>query len=537
MVLERKTQMSQSKPDRTLDEKVKSIFQEWKLTIVVFCVVFLVAFLVRIINLTILPVFADEAIYIRWAQIMANEPTLRFLPLSDGKQPLFMWIVMVLVGIADDPLVIGRMVSVAAGLVSLGGVFVLSYLLFRSKCVSLVSSLLWAISPFSVFFDRMALVDGLVASLAVWIVIFAVLTVKYARLDMAMITGFLLGLAFLTKSPALFFLLLIPSALLFAKLPEGREKRLVHSIKLGLYVVVIWVIGFGMQNILRLGPNYHLIAQRNVDYVYPISHIISSSLDPFLPHFHRHLEWLWMMGPGFVLVFIFVGGVGNLKKNWREVLLLVLWSVGLVSASAMYAKVFTARYIFYTIPFYFILAASSFGLKKIRKYLYVVLFLFVVNAVWFDYLLLTNPEKAYLPRSERSGYLEEWTAGTGIAWVADYIKEEARNNPDRHIVVGTEGFFGTLPDGLQMYLEGVRNVTVIGVGLAIKDVHSSLVESYNSGNSTYLVVNSSRLDNVTPEQMGLEIVYSVKKAIRDTEFSREKALNGPQDTFYFLKVI
>ena len=48
----------------------------------------------RLYQLTLLPVFADEAIYIRWAQVMKAESTLRFLPLSDGKQPLFMWSVI-----------------------------------------------------------------------------------------------------------------------------------------------------------------------------------------------------------------------------------------------------------------------------------------------------------------------------------------------------------------------------------------------------------------------------------------------------------
>ncbi|MBN1169248.1 hypothetical protein JXA63_05150, partial [Candidatus Woesebacteria bacterium] len=50
--------------------------------------ILLLAIFLRIYNLNELPIFGDEAIYIRWAQIMRNEPTLRFIPLSDGKQPL-----------------------------------------------------------------------------------------------------------------------------------------------------------------------------------------------------------------------------------------------------------------------------------------------------------------------------------------------------------------------------------------------------------------------------------------------------------------
>ncbi len=66
--------------------------KEWKL--ILLGLVALTAFFARLYNLTILPVFVDEAIYIRWSQVMKAESTLRFLPLSDGKQPLFMWVVI-----------------------------------------------------------------------------------------------------------------------------------------------------------------------------------------------------------------------------------------------------------------------------------------------------------------------------------------------------------------------------------------------------------------------------------------------------------
>src|SRR4030043_36113 len=93
--------------------------------------ILVIFFFLRMINLTILPVFADEAIYIRWSQVMSAESTLRFLPLSDGKQPLFMWILMPLLSFFRDPLVAGRILSVFSGLVTMVGVFLLSFSLFR----------------------------------------------------------------------------------------------------------------------------------------------------------------------------------------------------------------------------------------------------------------------------------------------------------------------------------------------------------------------------------------------------------------------
>ena len=65
-------------------------------------------FILRLPNLTFQPIFADEAIYIRWAQVMRAEPTLRFLPLFDGKTPLFMWAMIPFLKIFHDPLFAGR---------------------------------------------------------------------------------------------------------------------------------------------------------------------------------------------------------------------------------------------------------------------------------------------------------------------------------------------------------------------------------------------------------------------------------------------
>ncbi len=46
---------------------------------------------VRLVNLTALPIFNDEAIYVNWGQIMVNKPGFAFYSLFDGKQPLLMW--------------------------------------------------------------------------------------------------------------------------------------------------------------------------------------------------------------------------------------------------------------------------------------------------------------------------------------------------------------------------------------------------------------------------------------------------------------
>lgn len=500
----------------------------------------LVLFSIRFYHLTILPVFADEAIYIRWAQVMKAEETLRFLPLSDGKQPLFMWIVIPFLKFIQDPLFAGRVVSVLSGFGTLIGIFVASMLLFKSPPshnasegqgikVGLIASFVYAVSPYAVFFDRLALSDSMLSMFGVWTFVFAYLTVTTMRLDFAMLAGFALGGAWLTKSPALFFVLLLPMLLLFSD-----RKKYLFSI---FYLLITVLIGYGMYNVLRLGPNFHQIALRNLDYVFPYSHILTSPLDPLKPYADRILEYYRMMGPWPVVVMLTLSYFVSWRENWKKILVLSVWFLGPIFAISEFSKTMTARYAFFTVPFVIILASSLFLTKSklLSKVGTLIFIIFILMSAKFDYLLLNSPEYANLPRSERSGFLEEWTAGQGIREIAENLKSQISNiKSGKQIVVGTEGFFGTLPDGLQIYLQNVPQITTIGVGLDFTKLPDSLIESQKAGNDTYLVVNKSRF-NANPDKFGLELIAAYPKAIRP-EGIKESNIFGPQDALLFYKL-
>jgi 4-amino-4-deoxy-L-arabinose transferase-like glycosyltransferase len=486
---------------------VKRFFKNnWSYILVGIFVLFL--FFLRFFHLTILPIFADEAIYIRWAQVMKAEETLRFLPLSDGKEPLFMWVAMGFLKFIHNPLVAGRILSVFCGLGTMIGITLLSYLLFKNKKVAVVAALLYAVSPFTFFFDRMALVDSMLSMFGVWTFILAYLAFTQERLDFAMLAGFALGGAWLTKSPALFFAIMLPTLWLFIKSP----KRLIKVVPL---TFVTLVIGYGMYNILRLGPNFELIASRNLDYVWPISHLFTSPFDPLKPWLLQSWQWIVMMGPWMLLVLSLIGLFINWKKNWKQMIVLVIWFLGPIFVQSEYAKVLTARYILFSIPFLITIAASAFlktG-KTWRWILAVLLVLFLSQSLIFDYYLLTNPAKANLPRSERSGYLEEWTAGQGIYEASVYLQNYQLENPSQKVIVGTEGYFGTLPDGLEAYLNNDKTITIVGVGLNFSAIPDPLINSQKAGNATFLLINNDRFKGDYVKE-GLKLIAEYPKATR-----------------------
>ena len=476
-------------------------------------------FLTRIVNLTVIPVFCDEAIYIRWAQIMRAVQSLRFIPLSDGKQPLFMWLVIPFLKIFSDPLAAGRMVSVLAGFGTMIGVGVLSYSLFKKKEISLFAIILYLISPFVFFFDRMALADGLLSVFGIWYLVFSILLVKNLRLDFAMISGILLGLGLITKSPALFFALMLPLTIFVIN--NETMKQWSNRLKLVVLWIVVMIFAFAIYNILRLGPEFHMIAIRNKDYVFSLSEILKYPLNPLAGNLKSVVEWYWILltPPLFILGIFSIPLV--LKNNFKKGLFLLLWWLIPLLAQSAIAKVYTSRYVLFSVPIFLIFAAVLLEqiFSTLKNKVLTTIFLTVIFIVPFYqvFLLIAFPQRAYLPENERKGYLEMWTAGYGIRESAEYLKEAAKT---KKVLVGTEGYFGTLPNGLEMYLEKVPNITIIGVGQPVTEISSKLIDGLKD-NQVFLLVNDSRLQIINDS--GLKLIKKYPKAI-STNDSQESLL-------------
>ena len=445
-------------------------------------------FILRLPNLTLQPIFADEAIYIRWAQVMRAEPTLRFLPLTDGKTPFFMWAMMPFLKFIQDPLFAGRFLSVIAGVFTLLGVFFLSKKVFNLH-TAFWASLLYVVTPYVVFFDRMALVDSMLSAFTIWIIYFAIWLSKSLRLDIAMILGYLLGGAVLTKTPGMINFLLLPISILGFNFEKTKRKPF---LKLVLLWVVAIVIGLIIYNLLRLGPEFHQLSSRNQDYLFSPVELIGRPLDPFIPHFRDIADWFPKL---LTWPILFCGAVGLFYIVYsihRLGLIIFLWGFIPLILEMAFLKTFTARYLLPIIPTLLIIA--GYGIVHIlprfvsHKPLSFSLMLLVVLPLplYFNYWLLKDPAKAPLPRAERTGYFEAWTAGYGLKEIAQYLLEKKKESS---VVVGTEGFFGTLPDGLYIYLDKA-DIAVVGSSATI----SAQIRHASGDHLTFFVGNKRNLE-------------------------------------------
>jgi hypothetical protein len=143
------------------------------------------------------------------------------------------------------------------------------------------TSFIYCLIPFTFFFDRLALADNLLSFFGVFSLIFTLLLAKYPRLDLSLILGFVLGLSWLTKSPAIYFIVL--SIFTFLAFNYKKPKLIILPIISSIVALIIY-------NILRLGPQFRMISLRNKDYVWPVLEILKHPLDPLKPHFLNALN-------------------------------------------------------------------------------------------------------------------------------------------------------------------------------------------------------------------------------------------------------
>jgi len=127
-----------------------------------------------------LPIFCDESIYLRYAQLIRRAPLGNALvSLVDPKPPLHYWLLAAVFGWTADPLSAGRLLSVAAGLVTVLLVLPLCDEIERlGRCGAEAArgdqprpsafrasaAVLFLTCPFLAFYQRMALAEALLVA-------------------------------------------------------------------------------------------------------------------------------------------------------------------------------------------------------------------------------------------------------------------------------------------------------------------------------------------------------------------------------------
>lgn len=500
------------------------VFKHYSIEIISFIILVAVYFFLRLIQILNVPMFTDEAIYTRWTQIAFQDSTERFISLTDGKQPLFIWINMFFMRFIHDPLLSGRLVSVAAGFATMIGLYFLAQEVFKNRWISILSMFLYVIFPFSLIYDRMAIYDSLVGTFYIWSLYVAILLIRKIRLDIAFILGFVMGGGALNKSIGLYSMYLLPfTAVLFNFKTKEKWKLFAKWI---MFAVIASIIAESLYSILRLSPWFYIISQKNDTFFYPLKDLLHMPLafwiNNFINNFHGLLGWLitYMTWPLIVLVLF---SAIFYKEFWKEKILLFLYFILPFCGFALIAKVMYPRYIFFMSLSLLPLAAYSL-LKIYQKVKNLGLFVligivFVSLMLYADFFILTNFDKAPIPDSDLNQYVNDWPAGGGLKESVSFFREQAQH---QKIYIGTEGTFGLLPYGLEIYLKNNPNIEIHGFW----PVHSTPPQEVIQASKkmpTYFVFYQPCLDcsfsGNAPTTWSVHLIKRYTKGIGKTYFS------------------
>lgn len=487
-------------------------FKRRKFEIFILAILSLIYFASRFYSILSLPIFTDEAIYIRWAQIAKQDASWRFISLTDGKQPMFIWFMMISLRFIQDPLLAGRAVSVGAGFLTLIGIYFLGREIFKSNKIGLISSALYTVFPMALVYDRMALYDSLVGAFAVWSLFLIILMVRKIRLDIALILGIAIGGAVLTKTSGFFNIYLLPvSLILFSWKKKQAKERLMKWVSLTMVSIMI---GYGFYSILRLSPFFHIITEKNAIFVYPLKEWIEHPFNYFIGNWKAVWDWLvkYMTWP----VLLLVGGSFLITRSFaKEKLLIFIWFLAPALALAVFGKTLYARFIFFMIIPLLVLAAFSLVniyLRVKNKLLFGAL-LIVIFALSLksDYFILNNFGAAPIPVSDLGQYSNDWPSGGGVKKSIEFFANEAKKGK---IYIATQGTFGLMPYALEIYLINNPNIKIEGYWPVGDTIPTKVIEESKKVPTYfffYQPCSSCENTGMAPITWNLKPVFQVKK--------------------------
>lgn len=458
-------------------------------------------------HLTRLPIFVDEALYLRWAQIAWKDASWRFISLTDGKQPLYIWLVIPFMQMIKDPLAAGRAASVLSGLVTMLGMGYLGWLIGGKK-VGFYAMLVSLLSPYLFFYYRFGIMESTLVASTIWVMSFSVLLARTRRLDIAMILGITAGLSLLVKSSSLFFTLMIPFSLLLT-LKDFSPKSLLSkdNLKYLVLVGIAWLFAFVIYNIQRLSPWMHMIAEKNAFFTVEYGAIFDEP-KRLWNNLADVWRWQWSYSTPPILAAFLAGIYSLYKTNKRTLVLIFIWLVGPMLGTVAVAELFAPRYIIYVTPL--VLLFAAFGLASLKSTKFVlplVVASFIMPVVLISKLIFDPLHFPYVAVDE--GYVNGWSAGNGTKQIAEWLRARcAEVGRNQEVKVYTEGTFGILPHGLELYSQGIRNLSIEGV-YPINDIPPSFIVAYSQENpETYLILNNTDTPDVPA---GLELIDSYPK--------------------------
>jgi 4-amino-4-deoxy-L-arabinose transferase-like glycosyltransferase len=382
-------------------------------------------------HLLAMPAFEDEGSQLRWIwRVIEAGEWLQ--PLGDGK-PLEAWPMVPLVRLGLHPLTAMRGLHVLGGMIGAVLIYRLA-LQLSDRYTAFATGALFALCPFVVYLQRLALSDTFLCAAGIWVLLAVVKFVRIPNAPHAVAFATSLVLTAFCKFPVGFvFLIAMPLALLL--MPAHERRKLLHPPELGnllaahapaallaLVVVAAALVrlrsgrsaGFGLQDLMGISMgHYHDIA---ATIGIPRPNLVSELT--------AQLSWP-------VTVIGLVGLVaGAFLNDWRHRWLIAVGAVPMLGI-ALLAQFWFPRYLLFTIPPLIVVAVSGWRSLALRAGRFRQPVQLGVLAVCVGFmgrqsaLIILDPAAARWSPLDRFQYIEGWGSGYGYPEAAQFVLEAA----------------------------------------------------------------------------------------------------------------
>lgn len=454
-----------------------------------------------------LPIFVDEAIYVWWAQLGKFEPAMRLVSLSDGKQPLFVWLTSLTMQWVGNPLIAGRLVSVLAGAATLIGLYLLSQELFKNRWTGVVAGLLYTAFPLALVLNRFALYESLVGAIFILGLYVSVVLTRNLRTESAFILALVLGAGLLTKTSGFMSVYLLPVCLLLFDFTKKLiVPRLVRWAWLSFVSVGLALVYYA---VLLLSPQLSLLSEKNSLFLYGVSDVLrlnlfqvaTGNLIKFGSWLAAYFTWPWII----LLALSFYW-----KVHRRETLFLWLCFLLPFLVLAVLGKLVYPRYLFFLCLPLLPVAAETLRqvFQKIPQPKVAAIFmaatLFLVG--FSDYKILTDFARSPIPEIDLFQYVNGWPAGGGIRETVNFLQKESEKSI---IYVYSEGIYGSLPTtAINIYFRDNANVKHQGIAELTQSMPGEIILAAERS-PVYVILNETQ----EPPPWPMDLVVSYQKGI------------------------
>lgn len=423
---------------------------------ILFLILTVLYFVVRIVNLTKIPIFNDEAIYLDWGWRETHVPGFLFYSLYDAKQPFLMWVFGIFESIIYDPLFAGRLVSVLLGFLNLAGIYLISVRLF-TKRVAFFSSILYIIIPIFSFYDRQALMESAVASIGIWTFYFFLKLYLNLKIGYAIIIGIILGLGFFIKSSTLIFIFTFLIINLFLILRKNHKKNRINF-------VLITTLFIGITDfLLIIRPDFWGSIRTNNRYVFTLAELFDFPFSIWSNNFFGNINIVFFFVTPVVASLGLIGLVILIKKGDRFGLL-AAWFMLPILIQLLTSKWVSQRYIVSFLPLICIFASFAFFVlfKRFGHTVFIFIFISILIPTLLTFYQIISPVLYFsymhkLTNYAETNYIYGQTSGYPSLVAFDYLNGISKN---QKINIGVAQNSGNPESAMITYFKNNRNVMV-----------------------------------------------------------------------------